>query len=205
MTVPMGDRLMHLSDARVVAVQPLVSARVRELAALTGVGGFEEFFDATMRVLLVESFRAVGAHEGTVWLLDESRTELVPRFNSGPNAAEFVGQFRLSLKVGMISMVVSTEQPICENEVHKNQQQNKDLDRKLGLLTCAMLAVPLYFAGELRGVISAVQLKPAGSEAPEPPGFTPQHLETLQLTASVLARLVEHQLYTMALGLQGYA
>jgi GAF domain-containing protein len=201
----MGERLTHLHDARLVAVQPLVTARVRELAALAGAGGFEEFFDSTMRALLVENLRAIGAHEGTVWLLDETRSFLVPRFNNGPHAANFVGSFRQSLRSGMISMVVSTEQPICENEVHQNQQQDKALDAHLRLQTCAMLATPLYFGGELRGVLSAVQLKPAGSAAPEPPGFAPQHLEALQLTASVLARLVEQELYTLALGLEAFA
>lgn len=201
----MGERITHLSDARLVAVQPLVTARVHELAALAGAGAFEEFFDATMRALLTESLRCIGAHEATVWLLDETRTFLIPRFNTGPQAASFVGSFRQSLRSGMLSMVVSTEQPICENEVHQNQQQDKSLDRELGVLTCAMLATPLYFGGALRGVISAVQLKPAAIAAPEPPGFTPHHLEALQLTASVLARLVDHQLYALALGLEDFA
>ncbi len=201
----MGERLTHLHDARLVAVQPLVTARVRELAALAGAGGFEEFFDATMRALLGENLRAIGAHEGTVWLLDETRSFLVPRFNNGPSAANFVGRFHQSLRAGMISMVVATEQPICENDVHRNQQHDKTLDRELALQTCAMLATPLYFGGELRGVISAVQLKSAGSAEPEPPGFTPQHLEALQLTATVLARLVEWELYTLALGLEDFA
>lgn len=201
----MGDRLTHLHDARLVAVQPFVTARVRELAALAGAGGFEEFFDATMRALFVENLRAVGAHEGTVWLLDESRSFLIPRFNSGPRAADFVGRFRQSLRAGMISMVVSTEQPICENEVHRNQQQDKTLDGHLQLQTCAMLATPLYFGGELRGVLTAVQIKAADSVEPDPPGFTPQHLESLQLTATVLARLVAQELYTLALGLETFA
>jgi GAF domain-containing protein len=201
----MGERQTHLHDARLVAVQPLVTERVRELAALAGAGGFEEFFDATMRASFVGALRAIGAHEGTVWLLDETRSVLIPRFNNGPHADNFVGRFRQSLRSGMISMVVSTEQPICENEVHQNQQQDKTLDRELGLLTCAMLAVPLYFGNELRGVLSAVQLQPAGAAALEPPGFTPQDLEALQLAASVLARLLEQQLYTMALGLEDFA
>ena len=67
-----------------------------------------------------------------------------------------------------------------------------------------MLATPLYFGGELRGVLSAVQLKPAAFAASEPPGFGPQHLEALQLTASVLARLVDQALFAMALGLEGF-
>jgi GAF domain-containing protein len=201
----MGERQTHLHDGRVVAVRPLVTARARELAASAGAGGFDEIFDAMMRASFTGTLRAIGADEGTVWLLDEGRSVLVPRFNNGPHAGKFVGRFRQTLRAGMISMVVSTEQPICENEVHQNQQQDKTLDRELGLLTCAMLAVPLYFAHELRGVLSAVQLRPADVAAPEPPGFTPQHLDALQLAASVLGRLLDQQLYARALGLEEFA
>lgn len=201
----MGDRLTQLQDARLVAVRPVIAERVRELAEVASGANFEEFFDATMRALLVENFRAIGAHEGSVWLLDEARSALIPRFNSGPHAANFVGRFQQSVRAGMISMVVSMEQPICENEVHRNSQQDKRLDSELKLVTCSMLAVPLYFGGELRGVISAVQLKQAGSNDPDPSGFTPEHLGTLQMTASVLSRLLEQQLYTMALGMEEFA
>jgi hypothetical protein len=102
----------------------------------------------------------------------------------------------------MISMIVSTELPLCENEVARNQQQDKALDNKLGLQTCAMLAAPLYFAGELRGVISAVQLQKRGLNDPEPPGFQPQHLDALQLTASVLGKLIEQQLLSLSIGFE---
>lgn len=200
----MAERFAPLHDARLVAVQPLVSARVRELAALAGAGSFHELFDGVMLSFLSEAFIHIGAHEGTVWLLDEDSTHLVPRFNNGPQAETFVGSFRLSLTEGMISMVVSTEQPICENDVHLNQQQNKKLDRALGVLTCSMVATPLYFGGELRGVISAVRLKP-NADAPEPPGFPPEQLEQLQLTAAILSRLVDRQLLALALGLEDFA
>lgn len=169
---------------------------------MLGEGAFDEFFDRTMRALLVDGFRRVGAHEGTVWLLDHSRSNLVPRFNSGPNSASFVGSFRQSLRAGMISMVVATEQPICENEVHHNQRQDRTLDRKLGLMTCSMIAVPFYFVGEIRGVISAVQLKRGDAAEPDPAGFSPDSLRGLQLTASVLSRLIEHELITLAIGLE---
>jgi len=198
----MGERLTVLSDDRLGHLRSIVRTRLRELAARAGAGAFEEFFDGTMRALLEDRFRAIGAHEGTVWLLDESRNFLVPRFNTGPNAANFVGHFRQSVRSGMISMIVSTELPLCENEVSRNQLQDKSLDQKLGLQTCAMLAAPLYFAGELRGVISAVQLRVPDSAEPEPPGFSPQHLDALQLTASVLARLIEQQLLSLAIGFE---
>ena len=99
-------------------------------------------------------------------------------------------------------MVVATEQPICENEVCKNQQQDRTLDQQLRLKTWAMLAVPFYFAGELRGVISCVQLVTAARPDPAPPGFTAQHLRDLQLTAGLLSQLIEYRLLTLSLGLE---
>lgn len=192
-----------LNDDRLDVLRAVVDARMKAAAEIVGETAFEEFFDATMRAHLVKALAAAQAHEGSVWLLDETRSHLVPRFNSGPNAASFVGSFRQSLRSGMISMVVATEQPICENQVHENQQQDPALDRKLQLLTCAMLAVPFYFAGELRGVISAVQLKEKAG-TPEPPGFTAENLDTLQLAAEVLSRMVEHQLLSLALGREDF-
>ena len=189
-----------LTDDRLDVLRPVIDARVKAAAELVSEAPFEEFFDRTMRDQLVQALAGAQAHEGTLWLLDTTRSFLVPRFNSGPNAEQFVGSYRQSLRSGMISMVVATEQPVCENEVHRNEQQDKSLDQKLGLSTCAMLAVPLYFAGELRGVISAVQLQAAAVSAPEPPGFTVENLATLQLAASVLSRMIEHQLMSLALG-----
>ena len=130
-----------------------------------------------------------------------SRNYLIPRFNTGPNAASFVGQFRQSVRAGMISMIVSTELPLCENDVAKNQQQDKSLDQKLGLQTCAMLATPLYFAGELRGVISAVQLRAPGAEAPEPPGFSRSISSPATDRRVLLPRSIEQQLLSLAIGL----
>ena len=194
-------RFTVLPDLRLSALRGLVTTRLEEAAQELAEGAFDEFFDGTMRAAFIEGLTQADAHEGTVWLLDRTQNWLVPQFNNGPNAASFVGHFRQSLRAGMISMVVATEQPICENEVHKNAQQDPTLDRKLGLITCSMLAVPLYFAGELRGVISAVRLKRANSTARDPAGFSPDNLRALQLTADVLERLIEHELLTLSFGL----
>lgn len=194
-------RFTVLPDLRLSALRGIVTTRLEEAAQELAEGAFDEFFDGTMRSAFIEGLAQAGAHEGTVWLLDPTQSWLVPQFNNGPNAANFVRRFRQSLQTGMISMVVATEQPVCENEVHKNAQQDPTLDRKLGLVTCSMLAVPLYFAGELRGVISAVRLKRADTTAPDPAGFSPDNLRALQLTADVLERLIEHELLTLSFGL----
>ena len=198
----MSERFTVLNDDRLNAIRPIVTARLQEAAGLVGGGAFEEFFDGTMQALLRDGLNRIDAHEGTVWLLDPTRSFLMPRFNTGPSASEFVGRFRQSLRSGMISMVVATEQPICENEVQKNQQQDKTLDRQLGLLTCAMIAVPFYFTDEMRGVISGVRLK-AAADADEPAGFGLEDLEALQMTTTVLTRMIEYRLLSLVLGREG--
>ena len=40
--------------------------------------------------------------------------------------------------------------------------------------------------------------------SPEPPGFTAGSLRTLQLASSVLSRMIEHQLMSLALGREDF-
>ena len=195
---------MVLPEERIAALRPAAEEWLREAARQVCGEGFDDVFDQSMRALLTDRFQRVGAHEGTVWLLDGSREALVPRFNSGPNAEKFVGHFRQSLRFGMISMVVAMEQPICENDVHKNARQDKTLDQQLEVETCAMLAVPFVFAGELLGVVSCVQLRRTNSDDPDPPGFRVEHLQTLQETVGILSRLIEARLLALCLGLEGF-
>jgi GAF domain-containing protein len=193
-------RFSILPDELLAGLRPSLLGRLNAAAIETCEGSFDIVFDPGMRALVLESFARVGADEGTIWLMDANREVLVPRFNSGPHAKGFVGIHRQPLSKGMISMVVATEQPICENEVYKNQAQDKAVDQKLGLRTCAMIAVPLVFCGELRGVISCVQVRPGDSDEPDPPGFTQDDLLQIQLASSLIGRLLEARLLSHCLG-----
>ena len=124
-----------LPDERLVALRPELLAALRDAAREVSGEAFADFFDAPMRSLLLDGFERAGAHEGTVWLLDDARAELIPRFNSGPHAERFVGTFRQSVRAGMIGMVAATEQAICENEVCTNARQDRTLDEQLRLKT----------------------------------------------------------------------
>ena len=63
----------------------------------------------------------------------------------------------------------------------------------ISLVSHGVIAVPLGFSGELRGVISCVQVRPGNSTDPDPPGFTQEHLLEIHLAASLLGRLIEHE------------
>ena len=196
----MVGNFFGLSDDSATQLRVAVNMRLREEAA-TASDQSEVLFDRLIRSFLVDSFTQAGADEGTVWLLDQPREALVPVFNSGPKASEFVGTFRQTLRSGMISMVVATEQPICENELHLNQQQDPTLDRQLNLQTCAMVAAPFYFAGELRGVVSAVQLRKGDACLNDREGFGYEDLQAVQRSASILGLLLEHRLITSSLSM----
>ena len=62
----------------------------------------------------------------------------------------------VGLAVAIVSLVAASEHPFVENNVYKNIKQDKALDEKLEKMTYAMVAVPLYFLNEVRGVISCV-------------------------------------------------
>lgn len=91
-------------------------------------------------------------------------------------------------------------QSFCENDVYKNAQQDKTLDSKLHLLTCSMIAVPLYFAQNVRGVISCVQLKAADANVPDPSGFSPASIHRIERLSGVLGRMLDLSLVGTTVG-----
>lgn len=160
--------------------------------------------------------KSIGADEGTIWLaVDDSRT-LLPVWNNGPDAARFVGSFKLPATDGISGFVFTSGIAACEAEVCFNQRQHRELDQKLAVLTWAMLAVPIVFSGAVRGVITAVRLirlselpdtkRLPQSHADFPPGYQPPHafgladLGTMEAAASSIGKLVEHRLTAWVLG-----
>jgi hypothetical protein len=141
--------------------------------------------------ILRNAFKAVGADEGTIWLLDEKQEALVPVWSSGPYGERFVGIHRQPLTAGLMSLICVTEQAICENSVYQNAQQDPTLDRRLGVLTCAMIAVPLRFRDAIHGGVSCVRVKPPNASAPEPPPFSTADLALVTDAVREVERLIE--------------
>lgn len=127
-------------------------------------------------------------------------------YNSGPDSDKIVG-FKHPLSEGIISLVAASENAFIENQVYKNKKHSAALNKKLGKTTYAMIAVPLYFLKEVRGVISCVQLldllieegeaEPAGRT---PSGFNPRDLNAVQTAAAVIRDLINYRLLGTAVG-----
>lgn len=166
--------------------------------------------------LLNQALNYIGADEGSLWLAVDDAVALLPVWNNGPDAARFVTSFRLPSSQGITGLVFTSGLAICESEVCFHQRQNRALDAALGVLTWAMLAVPVCFAGEVRGVVTAVRLirLPAQNEVRElprsredlpdavavPEAFSVEDLATMETTAQALGRLLDHRLSAWALG-----
>jgi hypothetical protein len=196
----MPSRFNLQPDQRFTPLREHLHERVRTAAGALDAATFADLFDPLMKLTAHDALDAVGAHEGTIWLADAAEEYLVPAYNTGPNAIQLVNTFRQPLKHGLISLVFRNGQSFCENEVYRNAQQDKTLDSKLQVLTCAMIAVPFYFAQNVRGVISCVQLKAADSEMPDPPGFPPHAIHRIEQLAAVVGRMIDLTLVGTTVG-----
>lgn len=196
----MNSRLNIVPDPAFAGLTPALVERIGRIGASLHAAEFCALMDPLLCQTLQRGFTGAGAHEGTVWLVDEPGQNLEPVYNTGPDAAKFVGCFKQPLGSGLIGMVFASQQSFLENEVGHNAKQSKLLDSRLQTQTQAMIAVPLHLLSDCRGVISCVQLKRPGTPDLRLPGFMPEHLEDIQRVASVLAQLIEFRLLSLAVG-----
>jgi hypothetical protein len=188
-------RLNILPDERFRPMRPVLEDRLREVGESLTPENFADLCQGMIARELEKGFRDAGADSGLVWLLDETRENLVPCFGTGFAARELVLKFKHPLREGIVSLVMMNEQPFIENEVYKDPKHSTLVDEKLQQQTYAMIVVPFYFLRQCRGVISCVQMHtPGADELQKPPGFRTEHLTTLQRTASVLTDLIDYRL-----------
>jgi hypothetical protein len=201
-----STRANFLPEPRFVPLRPALQEHLSKLGLAVTPENFLSICDEMLLKLLKESFERIGAHEGSIWLLDSEKQHLVVAYNSGPDTDKIMG-FRQSVTKGIVSMVVASEHPFVENNVYENIKHAKALDEKLKKMTYAMIALPFYFLNEVRGVISCVQLQDVeirnGKPVPKgekPPGFGPPELNTIQTIAAVVRDLIDYRLLGTAVG-----
>lgn len=199
-------RANFLPEQRFIPLRPALQEHLTKIGDAISPANFLSICDEILLKLLTDTFERVSADEGSIWLLDEGKQNLVVAYNSGPNSDKIVG-FKQPLNKGIVSLVVASERAFIESNVYKNSKYSADLDEKLHNTTYAMIAVPLYFLSQVRGVISCVQLfdvlvqqgepVPAGET---PRGFKPQHLLAIQTAAAVIKDLIDYRLLGTAVG-----
>jgi GAF domain-containing protein len=199
-------RANFLPEQRFLPLRPVLQEHLTKVGNAVKPENFVSICDEVLLKLLRDTFVQIDADEGSIWLIDHEKKALVATFNSGPNSEKIVG-FELPLGEGIISLVVASENAFIENKVYKNAKHNKALGDKIGKTTYAMIAVPLYFLNQVRGVISCVQLldvlikegqaEPTGET---PAGFKPHDLNAVQTAAAVVRDLLDYRLLGTAVG-----
>ncbi len=167
-----------------------VESRLAACAARLSIDDLDCLMDRVSRGVFGAAMTDIGSESGTIWLADEARTKMTVGYSH--SEPQLVGREQ-SLDEGLISLALATEHGICENKVYQNARHSKRIDEALHFITCAMIAVPFYLGGSVRGVISAVQLK-RQSDDPDPPGFTGSHLSRVQQLSATTERLLNYNL-----------
>lgn len=199
-------RANFLPEPRFIPLRPALQEHLAKIGNAISPANFLSICDQMLVNFLTDTFERVSADAGSIWLLDEEKQHLVATFNSGANADKIVG-FKQPLNRGIISLVVASERAFIDSNVYKNSNYSAVLDEKLHNTTYAMIAVPLYFLSQVRGVISCVQLidvlLPQGEPVPAgktPPGFKPQHLVAIQTASAVIRDLIDYRLLATTVG-----
>ena len=164
---------------------------------------FPAVFNPPLQSLLRQVMTATRASEGAVWVADPEQVHLLPVVGLGPLAPRYVHRFAQPLETGLVSMVYDSGQSFCENDVESHPGHSVMLDTELGMRTRAMMAVPLYYAGRLRGVLTAVHLAPPGeAEGDDTSGrsFTAADLATFERVGQCLRKLIDLRLLELLLG-----
>ncbi|MFT5470904.1 MAG: hypothetical protein ACI8UO_006036 [Verrucomicrobiales bacterium] len=191
----MNSPTLDFNSAEAAAARERLNAGLN----LTTLSALHETPDPLVRHFLDLGLRATSANEGTLWLVNDEETRLIPVLNTGPNAAEILARHQQPLDEGLIGMVFVNGQSLLENDVHLNENQSKRLDRMLGLRTRSLIAAPYHLFDRRVGVFSFVQLEDPKQEGGEF-GLNPGHLEEAENLASLIARLMERALLRRALG-----
>jgi hypothetical protein len=201
-----ATRANFLPEPRFVPLRPALQEHLAKLGAAVTPENFLSVCDEMLLKLLKETFARISADEGSIWLLDQAKEHLVVAYNSGPNTEKIMG-FKQPVTKGIVSLVVASEHAFVENQVYKNAKHSAILDKKLHKTTYAMIAVPLYFLNEVRGVISCVQLLDvvvhdgqAAASGETPAGFGPPELNAIQTIAAVVRDLIDYRLLGTAVG-----
>ena len=189
-----------LPHAKIEAALPVLHERMEAAAAALqpGSAAWQKLFDVALQGMFDLFVRAAGADEGTLWLLDPAAEALVPAYNNGPDAEKLVGVYQQPLSQGIVSSVFITQLGLSESWVYRNAQHDARVNRLVGKVTAHMIAVPVFFGGDARGVLSAVKLR--DPDAADPPPFGVEGFAAVTRLAQLLGQLVDHRLQGGILG-----
>ncbi len=133
-----------------LAHQTRISSALREIGQALGT---TMDLDQVLELILVKITEAVDADRATLYLLDESRAELVSRIAHGSD----VRSIRLALGEGIAGHVAKTGRPVMVRDAYKDPRFSAQWDLLSGYKTRSILAAPLKnHLGKTIGVVQVL-------------------------------------------------
>lgn len=175
-----------------------IEQRIDECARRLTPDDIEGLLGNAGRELVSVTIAALKADSASIWLVDAEHAGMVVSHTEP--LGELLG-WEQPLNEGLISLVYASEQSICENRVYQHAQHSKRIDNALDKVTCAMIAVPFYVGGRLRGVLTCVRLKDSLDE-PDPEGFTAADLGRVRRLSMAIERLLNYRILAAVLDLE---
>ena len=152
--------------------------------------GFMQWLPASTPLLLKHTLTEIGGHEGSIWIIDEKKQQLVTCYNT-EELARHVSQ---DLGSGLVSKAFNEETPIHHKGLKRYHDSSSSVDEKLAQKTQHQISVPFYVGGKLCGAVSVVQLSSDFHSDPRkdvPWGFSDDALPAVAATATVIAEGIE--------------
>ncbi len=152
-TIDLSDRVAQLEEA--LAHQTRISSALREIGQALGT---TTDLDQVLSLILVKITEAVDADRATLYLLDESKGELVSRIAHGSE----VKSIRLALGEGIAGHVAKTGRPVVVRDAYKDPRFSAQWDVLSGYTTRSILAAPLKnHLGKTIGVVQVLNKHPS--------------------------------------------
>ncbi len=189
-----------MPDPRVAPHAKAIEERVSMFAGHIRAATFAEFLDPLMKRTMTDCLRDAEANEGVVWLLDREGKNLTCAYQIGPHSSR-LNNIRVPVESGVSGMVLVTQQTFSENNLGINRAAASAVEERMGVIVSSRILVPFFIAGQIRGVVAGYRTK-ANIDANEPPGFSADDVEELNLLSRLLGRLLDHKLLCSAIGLE---
>src|SRR5260370_37919377 len=128
----MSSRVSFLPDERFLSLRSALKERLHKMSDVLTPENISGILDVRIENVLRDAFDRVGADEGSLWLLDAQKENLVIAYNTGAHASEIVG-FKQPINSGIVSTSLASEQGFAKTEAYPHQFHTPMLDAKLTL------------------------------------------------------------------------
>lgn len=175
-TIDLRDRVAELEEA--LAQQTRITNALRAIGQALGT---TTELEQMLTLILVKITEAVDADRATLYLLDESKNELVSRIAQGSE----VRSIRLAVGEGIAGHVAKTGRAVTVRDAYKDPRFSPQWDVLSGYATRSILAAPLKnHLGKTIGVVQVLN-KRSGD-------FTDEDTDLLAAIATQAAVSIDH-------------